>query len=210
MAYNLLAFAGIYLGRVLHHHEMILTELLLAIAGSREGVPFPSVIEVLIMEISFELVREAGLRLPGFMGSTIGIVGALILGQAAVQAHLVSPILVILVAVTGLSSFAMPNYSIQFALRISRFFYIALGATLGFFGIIMGLATQVIMAASIKSFGVPYLSPVGPQTTMSADLVNRFPIFSQEKRPDYLNPQDTARQPKVSRGWINQEGDIRD
>ena len=145
---------GVYLALVLYHHEMIPTELLLAIAGTREGVPFPSIIEVLIMEFSFELVREAGLRVPGFMGATIGIVGALILGQAAVQAHIISPILVILVAVTGLSSFALPNYSLQFALRISRFIYIALGATLGFFGITIGLAAQIVMAASIKSFGV--------------------------------------------------------
>jgi spore germination protein KA len=193
---------GFYLAVVLYHQEMIPTELLLAIAGNRERVPFPSIVEVLLMEFSFELIREAGLRIPGVMGSTIGIVGALILGQAAVQANIVSPILVILVAVTGLSSFAIPYYSLAFSLRIYRFFYIALGTTMGFFGISMGLFAQVILTANLKSFGVPYLAPAGPKTSDWADVVTVAPVFFHEKRPDYINPQEVTRQPKVSRGWI--------
>ncbi|OPX90457.1 MAG: Spore germination protein B1 [Pelotomaculum sp. PtaB.Bin104] len=196
---------GFYLSVVLFHHEMIPTELLLAIAGNREKVPFPSLVEVLMMETAFELIREAGLRIPGAMGSTIGIVGALILGQAAVQANIVSPVLVILVAVTGLSGFAIPYYSLAFSLRIYRFFYIALGATLGFFGIAIGLFTQIIITANLKSFGVPYLAPIGPRTVPGADVVTRLPLFFHEKRPDYLNPQDITSQPDVSRGWLRQK-----
>ncbi|OPY60347.1 MAG: Spore germination protein B1 [Pelotomaculum sp. PtaU1.Bin065] len=196
---------GLYLSVVLFHQEMIPTELLLAIAGNRERVPFPSLVEVLLMEISFELIREAGLRIPGVMGTTIGIVGALILGQAAVQANIVSPILVILVAVTGLSSFAIPYYSLAFSLRIYRFFYIAVGAMLGFFGISIGLFAQIILTANLKSFGVPYLAPIGPRTVTGADVVTRLPVFFHEKRPDYLNPLEIARQPDVSRGWLEQK-----
>lgn len=140
------------------------------------------------------------------MGSTIGIVGALILGQAAVQANIVSPILVILVAVTGLASFAIPYYSLAFSLRIYRFFYIALGATLGFFGIAMGLFAQVIITANLKSFGAPFLAPTGPKTTDWADLVTVAPVFFHERRPDYINPLKISRQPKVSRGWIKKDG----
>lgn len=198
---------GFYLAVVLYHQEMIPTELLLAIAGNRERVPFPSIVEVLLMEFSFELIREAGLRIPGVMGATIGIVGALILGQAAVQANIVSPILVILVAVTGLSSFAIPYYSLAFSLRIYRFFYIALGTTMGFFGISMGLLTQVLLTANLKSFGSPYLAPAGPKTSDWADVVTRAPVFFHEKRPDYINPQEVTRQPKVSRGWIKKGAD---
>lgn len=193
---------GAYLSVVLFHHEMIPTELLLAIAGSRERVPFPSVVEVLLMELSFELIREAGLRIPGAMGATIGIVGALILGQAAVQASIVNPILVILVAVTGLAGFAIPYYSLAFTLRIYRFFYIFLGGLLGFFGISIGLFVQIVLTANLKSFGVPYLAPVGPRTVPGADVVTRLPVFFHKKRPDYLNPQDVQRQPDVSRGWL--------
>ncbi|ACV63708.1 GerA spore germination protein [Desulfofarcimen acetoxidans DSM 771] len=193
---------GVYLSIVLFHHEMIPTDLLLAIAGNREKVPFPSVVEVLLMELSFEMIREAGLRLPGMMGSTIGIVGALILGQAAVQANIVSPILVILVAVTGLASFAIPNYSMSFALRIYRFFYIVLGASMGFFGITLGLSVHIFLTVNMKSFGVPYLTPMGPRVAPGTDVVTRLPLFFQEKRPDYINPLDKIRQPEISRGWI--------
>lgn len=198
---------GFYLAVVLYHQEMIPTELLLAIAGNRERVPFPSIVEVLLMEFSFELIREAGLRIPGVMGATIGIVGALILGQAAVQANIVSPILVILVAVTGLSSFAIPYYSLAFSLRIYRFFYIALGTTMGFFGISMGLLAQVLLTANLKSFGSPYLAPAGPKTSDWADVVTVAPIFFHDRRPDYINPQEVTRQPKVSRGWIKKGAD---
>jgi spore germination protein KA len=197
---------GVYLSIVLFHHEMIPTELLLAIAGNREKVPFPSLVEVLLMEISFELIREAGIRLPGVIGGTIGIVGALILGQAAVQANIVSPILVILVAITGLASFAIPDYALSFSMRIYRFAYIALGLTMGFFGIAIGLFSQAILTANLKSFGVPYLSPVSPRTVGGVDVVYRMPVFFHDKRPDYVNPQDITRQPKVSRGWIKDNG----
>lgn len=196
---------GMYLSLVLFHHEMFPTELLLAIAGNREKVPFPSIIEVLLMEFSLELIREAGLRIPGVMGSTIGIVGALILGQAAVQANIVSPILVILVAITGLASFAIPYYSLAFSTRIYRFFYIALGVTLGFFGIAIGLFVHGILAANLKSFGAPYLAPTGPRTEAGADVITRLPVFFHEKRPDYVNPQDATRQPRVSRQWIKKD-----
>lgn len=196
---------GIYLAIVLFHHEMIPTELLLAIAGNREKVPFPSLVEVLLMGISFELIREAGIRLPGVIGGTIGIVGALILGQAAVQANIVSPFLVILVAITGLASFAIPDYSLSFAMRIYSFMYIILGVSLGFFGIAIGIFSQMALTANLKSFGVPYLAPVGPRTAGGVDVVYRMPLFSHEKRPDYINPQDITRQPQVSRGWIKDE-----
>ena len=196
---------GIYLSVVLFHHEMIPTELLLAIAGNREKVPFPSVVEVLLMGISFELIREAGIRLPGVIGGTIGIVGALILGQAAVQANIVSPFLVILVAITGLASFAIPDYSLSFAMRIYSFMYIILGVSLGFFGIAIGIFSQMVLTANLKSFGVPYLAPVGPRTVGGVDVVYRLPQFFHEKRPDYINPQDITRQPQVSRGWIKDE-----
>lgn len=195
---------GFYLAIILFHKEMVPTDLLLAIAGARERVPFPSLVEVIIMEVSFELIREAGIRVPGVMGNTIGIVGALILGQAAVQANIVSPILVIVVAVTGLASFAVPYYSLQFSLRIMRFAYIFLGAALGFVGIIFGLFVQMHMMAALKSFGVPYLAPMAPTTKSVGDVVLRRPAYSWEKRPDYLNTQQEKLQPNIARGWIKE------
>ncbi|MCL6610623.1 MAG: spore germination protein [Peptococcaceae bacterium] len=201
--YLALLLPGIYLSVSLYHQEMVPTELLLAIAGNRERVPFPTIIEMLLMEFSFELVREAGLRIPGIIGSTIGIVGALILGQAAVQANIVSPILVVLVAVTGLASFSIPSFSLAFSVRIYRFFYILMGALLGFYGITIGLFMQILLTANLKSFGMPYLAPSGPRTHPGLDVIYRLPLFLQRRRPDPLNPLDDVRASGDPRGWVD-------
>ncbi len=197
-----LLLPGLYISIINFHQEMIPTNLMYAIEASRENVPFPSVIEILIMEFSFELIREAGVRIPGAIGSTIGIVGGLILGQAAVTANIVSPIMIIIVAITALGSFSVPSFSMSFSIRIIRFAYILLGAVAGFFGIALGLIINLTLLASSKSFGTPFLVPFGPVTNGKyADKLTRKPIWKQEERPDYLNPKDIKKQPKVSRGW---------
>ena len=114
------------------------------------------------MELSFEIIREAGVRVPSPLGPTVGIVGALILGQAAVEADIVSPILIIVIAITGITSFSIPDYSLSFHLRIERFIYILLGAFAGFLGIGIGLYLYLVTLCSLKSFGVSYLSPYAP------------------------------------------------
>ncbi|MDF2989179.1 MAG: GerA spore germination protein [Eubacterium sp.] len=197
-----LLLPGLYIAVTNFHQEMIPTNLLFAIEASRENVPFPSVIEILLMEFSFELIREAGIRVPGAIGSTIGIVGGLILGQAAVSANLVSPIMIIIVAITALGSFAVPSFSMSFSIRLMRFAYILLGAISGFLGIALGLTVNALMLASSKSFGVPFLAPFGPITQgKDSDKLSRKPIWKQEKRPDYLNTKDIKSQPRISRSW---------
>lgn len=202
-----LLLPGLYVAITNFHQDMIPTSLLFAIEASREKVPFPSVIEILIMEVSFELIREAGIRIPGPIGPTLGIIGALILGQAAVAANIVSPILIIIVAVTGIGSFAVPNFSLGFAFRILRFGYIFMGAIAGFLGITTGLFVQGIWLVSAKSFGVPFMAPFAPVTkgAFSNDIL-RMPTWKLEERPDYVNPKDVRRQPKVSRGWTKKKG----
>lgn len=193
---------GLYVSVVNFHQEMIPTELLLAIAAAHVIVPFPTIFELFVMEFAFELIREAGVRVPGVIGNTIGIVGALILGQAAAQAGIISPILIIVVAITGLASFAIPNYSISFGLRFIRFVFTILAAFFGFFGISGSLFLFLVTMVSMKSFGVPFLAPVGPPVKTEPDVVLRGPVWSMEKRVDYLTPLDEIRQPKISRGWI--------
>ncbi|MDF2989089.1 MAG: Na+/proline symporter [Eubacterium sp.] len=195
---------GLYVALTNFHREMIPTDLLIAIAKARENVPFPTIVEVFLMEISFELIREAGIRIPGIIGNTIGIIGALILGQAAVQANLVSPVLIIIVAITGLGNFAIPDFSMAFAARISRLIYIILGAFLGFYGIALGLVAMTVMLASAKSFGVPLLTFFSPKVSNSSDVVIRRPVFMQEFRPDNINPLDVTRQPPISRKWAEE------
>lgn len=193
---------GVYVAVTNFHQEMIPTELVLAIAATRQTVPFPTIVEVFAMEFAFELIREAGVRVPGLVGNTLGIVGALILGQAAVEAGIVSPILIIVVAVTGLASFSIPNYSMSFAFRGVRFVFTALAAIFGFFGITAGLYILLTSMASMKSFGVPVLAPIGPRTKAGPDIVTRGPMWSMEERPDYLEPLDRNKQPNLSRGWV--------
>lgn len=190
-----------YIAITNYHPEMIPTDLLLAIASSRENVPFPVIVEVLLMELSFELIREAGVRIPSVLGPTIGIVGALILGQAAVQANIVSPILVIIVAVTALSSFAIPNIAFSYAVRIMRFIFILLAASVGFFGIAFALLTLSYMVTGLKSLGVPLLSPIAPFKPKSGDIVIRKPFFSFDTMPTYMAPKAKYLQAKLIRKW---------
>ncbi len=206
-----LLLPGTYIAITNFHQEMIPTNLLFAIEASRENVPFPSVIEILIMEFSFELIREAGLRVPGAIGSTIGIVGGLILGQAAVTANVVSPIMIIIVAITALGSFTVPSFSMSFSIRIMRFLYIIFGAVAGFLGIALALILNSLILASSKSFGVPFLTPFAPVTNGKyADKLTRKPTWKQEKRPDYLNVKNIKSQPKISRGWAEKDSDSED
>lgn len=201
-----LLLPGLYIAITNYHQEMIPTSLLLAIGAARERVPFPSILEILIMETAFELIREAGIRIPGPIGPTLGIVGALILGQAAVAANIISPILIIVVAVTGIGSFALPNFSLAFGFRFLRFGYIFLGSLAGFLGIATGLFIHGILFCKAKSFGVPFMVPLGPVTSGNfMDAVFRYPIWKMEKRPDYMNTKDIRRQPKVSRGWTEEK-----
>ncbi|CUH94966.1 putative membrane protein [Propionispora sp. 2/2-37] len=192
---------AIYIAINYYHQEALPTDLALAIAGAREQVPFPALFEILLMELSFELIREAGLRVPGILGSTIGIVGAIILGQAAVSAKIVSPIMVVLIALTGVASFTIPDYRMAFALRIYRFGLLLLASFLGFAGIAFGLVVLTGILTSMKSLGVPYLTPLGPRTSAGMDVVTRGPVFRQEQRPDELNTKNQDRQPKISRQW---------
>ncbi|MGI6778005.1 MAG: spore germination protein [Acetivibrionales bacterium] len=201
-----LLLPGIYISIINFHHEMIPTDLLIAIGASRERVPFPSLVELLVMEFSFELIREAGIRVPGPIGPTLGIIGALILGQAAVAATIVSPILIIIVAVTGIGSFAIPSFSMAFSFRIVRIAYIILGAMAGFMGISLGLFVHALWLSTSKSFGVPFLAPFAPRTGMTMDdEITRAPIWKQESRPDYLNTKSTKKQPGISRGWAEED-----
>lgn len=192
-----LVLPGFYLAITNHHTQILPTSLLLSFAEAREGVPFPAVFEVLLMELSFELLREAGVRLPGAMGNTIGIVGGLIIGQAAVEANLVSPIVVIVISFTALCSFAVPNEEFATAFRLLKFMLIGLGAWLGYFGIMVGLLGILIHLSHLSSFGNPYLSPyVGAELNDyqdEKDVLWRLPLRFLKKRPAYAREEEKTK-----------------
>lgn len=201
-----LLLPGLYVAITNFHQEIIPTELLFAIVASRESVPFPIIVEILAMEISFELIREASLRVPSPIGTTIGIIGALILGQAAVEASIVSPILIIIIAITGITSFAIPDFYLSFHLRIARFIYIIGGFLGGFLGIGIVLFGHLIILCSIKSFGVSYLAPYIPATNKNNKSYFMPPLWNREKRPDFLNTKRPQKEEQVSMKWKYQSG----
>lgn len=181
--------SAFYVAVTTFHHEMVPTDLLLAIAAAREKVPFPVLIEVLIMEFSFELIREAGLRIPTPLGPTIGIVGALILGQAAVQANIISPIIVIIVALSGLSSFTIAEISLNYSIRLFRFIFILVTGLMGMYTLALIFIFFIFYLTSIKSFGVPFLSPLTPYYPSSKDTLFRKEIKKERWRPGFMLPK---------------------
>lgn len=144
------------------HQEMIPTSLLLSIASAREPVPLPIMIEVILMEIMFEALREGGLRLPRNIGQTISIVGALVIGQAAVQAGIISAPTVIVVSATGIATFLIPRFNFADGVRLLRFPMILFAGTLGLYGIALGFLAILLHLVHLNSFGVPYFTPVAP------------------------------------------------
>lgn len=153
------------------------------------------------MEIAFELIHEAGIRVPAPIGSTMGIVGALVLGDAAVSANIVSPISIIIVAITGLSSFVIPNFSLEFHFRILRFVFIFLGAIFGFLGISIGIFIYFSILANYSSFGISYLSPYIPAHKINDSGYFLKPIWKREKRDSSLNTKRNNKEDNISMKW---------
>ncbi|MCY7485037.1 spore germination protein [Paenibacillus alvei] len=186
---------SLYISLISFHQGLIPTKLALSIAGTRVGVPFPSIIEVLIMEVSLEILREAGLRLPKPIGQTVGIVGGLVIGDAAVRAGIVSPFMVIVVAVTAISSFAIPQYSAGISLRILRFLAIFAASILGLYGVVLFFLLLCSHLVKLKSFGVPYMSPAVPYRLSDwKDFILRAPLRLMKKRPKMLGTRNPTRE----------------
>ncbi|HHX24011.1 MAG TPA: spore germination protein [Thermoanaerobacterales bacterium] len=190
-----LLLPSIYIAIVTYHQEMLPTPLLISIAGQREGVPFPAFIEALSMELVFEFLREAGIRLPTPVGQTISIVGAIVIGQAAVGAGLVSSAMVMVVSLTAIASFTIPTISGSFAVRILRFPMMFLAASFGLFGIMAGLMGVIIHLSSMDSYGVPYLYPMAPLNISGMkDTFIRAPWWSMIHRPKLIGVSEPQRQ----------------
>ena len=195
---------GIYIAVTTYHNELIPTTLLLSLIAAREGVPFPSMLEAFFMELTLEALREAGVRLPKTVGQAISIVGALVIGESAVRAGLVSPVMVIVVSLTAIASFLIPLYTMSLAIRVLRFAMMVLGGFFGLFGIAVGLMLVLIHLISLRSFGIPYLSPMIPATAADLkDVFIRVPWWAMRRRPlfmpmeDHQRGQESANRPRI-------------
>ncbi len=194
MIFSLL-LPSLYVAVLTYHQEMVPTALLISMASSREGVPFPALVEALMMEITFEALREAGIRLPKQVGAAVSIVGALVIGQAAVQAGLVSAPMVIVVAITGVSSFMVPHYTQGIALRMLRFPIIFLAGSLGLLGVMLGVIAIVVHLCALRSFGVPFLTPIAPLKGLELkDTLIRAPWWKMNTRPHLTGEFNKYRQ----------------
>ena len=180
-----LTLSSLYTMLTTFHHEMIPTPLALSLAGGREGTPLPTVLEVLLMDVMFEVIQEAGLRLPRAVGQTVSIVGALVIGDAAVRAGLVAPGTIIVIATAGLTGFALPSFAISLAIRLVRFPLLLLSGTLGVFGFLAGTSFLALHLASLRSFGAPYMGPLLPARgrELFSDTLFRAPTWAMLKRP---------------------------
>lgn len=175
---------ALYIAISTFHQDMLPTTLMLSVAASRESIPFPAIVEAMIMEVSFEALREAGVRLPKTVGQAVSILGALVIGQAAVQAGIVSAPMVIIVSVTGIASFTIPRFNFAISVRMLRFPLMFLAAAFGLYGIMIGIVLIVLHLCQLRSFGVPYLSGVAPyEPKEQKDIFIRAPWWRMILRP---------------------------
>ena len=192
------ALPGLYIALTVFHPSMIPTNLALKIAETRQNIPFPAVGEILIMELAFELLREAGIRLPSPVSSTIGIVGGIIIGQAAVEAGIVSPSVVIVSALTGICTFVIPNIALVSGLRLTKYIVLLFSAILGLYGFWLALILMLIHMASLKSFHIPFLYPFCSASVNDyndlEDSIFRLPLWFMKKRPIFSNDKHRQRE----------------
>lgn len=185
---------GIYIAVTTFHQDMLPTNLLLSVATARESIPFPALVEALIMEISFEALREAGVRLPKTVGQAVSILGALVIGQAAVQAGIVSAPMVIVVSLTGIASFTIPRFNAAISVRMLRFPLMFMAGAFGLFGLMIGTMWIVTHMCSLRSFGVPYLSGLAPSNLSELkDVLIRVPWWKMNTRPTSVSRENSMR-----------------
>ncbi|WP_241674675.1 spore germination protein [Paenibacillus luteus] len=191
---------SVYVAILTFHQEMVPTTLLLRVAQSREEIPFPALLEALMMEVIFEALREAGIRLPKQVGSAVSIVGALVIGQAAIQAGLVSAPMVMVVAITGISSFMMPQYPASITLRLLRFPIMIMSGMFGLFGLMLSLLLIITHLCTLNSFGIPYLSPFAPLRPIEfLDTLIRAPLKFIKLRPGTYSGKNKRRKSVYAR-----------
>ncbi|MCM3748897.1 spore germination protein [Paenibacillus pasadenensis] len=201
---------AVFISITTFHQEMLPPTLMISIASQRERVPFPAAVEAFLMEFTFELLREAGIRMPRAVGPAISIVGALVLGEAAVQAGIVSSAMVIIVSITAITSFVFPSFSMTIPIRFLRFVLMGLAAFCGLFGVFIGLIAINLHLCGLYSFGVPYMSPIAPTILGDQkDLFIRLPQWMMRKRPSFIGSPNKTRisQGEASSKFPSWQGD---
>ncbi|MGD7006781.1 spore germination protein [Metabacillus sp. 84] len=200
-----LILPAFYIALVSFNYEVIPVEIVFSIKNSLEFVPFQPVLEAMIMQLTLELLREAAIRLPNAISQTIGVVGGLVIGTAVVDAHLVSNTMIIVVAITAISSFVIPSNEMSNTIRILGFPIMLMSALFGFFGIVISMMLILVHLVKLQPFGSPYLYPLAPfNTKFFKDTVLRFPVWMMNERPEDAKPVYLWKESR-SRGWKRNE-----
>ncbi|MEK3882948.1 spore germination protein [Paenibacillus sp. PL2-23] len=189
---------ALYISALSFHYELIPLEMIITIGESRYKVAFPPLLEALMMELALEMIREAGIRLPAPIGQTVGIVGGIVIGQAAVEAGIVSNIMVIVVSLTAIASFIIPSKEMGAAIRLIQFPMMLMAAMFGMIGISIGIMSLIGYMVSMKSLGTPYMTPLAPFRLWDwRDLLIRLPIWRMDFRPQSNKPMQKRRQGNI-------------
>ncbi len=196
-----LLLPGLFVAAVTFHPELLPVTLLTAILESQAAVPLSIPMEMLLMLLMFNLIGEAGTRVPGVVGSSLGTVSGLILGQAAVEAKLVHPLLIIVVAVSSLGSYAIPDYSLGLAFRIAQLVFLAVSSVFGLYGMVLLLGASAIRLCGMRSLGSPFAAPIAPVRTHNPDVYIRYPLWRQRLRTWLANPSAPYRTRGRMRGF---------
>ncbi len=206
-----LLLPSFYIAITTFHPEMLPFNLLVSVSSSREIVPFPALMEALMMEVAFEALREASVRIPKSIGQAVSIIGALIIGTAAVQAGIVSAAMVIIVSLTGIASFIIPNFDLGLSFRLLRFPMMVLAGAFGIFGIACGMILIYVHLLNLESFGTPYLSPIAPQVWGAfKDTLVRAPWWKLRTRPTTAVAGNRKRESGNFRAWARSKGEMED
>ncbi|MCF8568044.1 spore germination protein [Alicyclobacillus tolerans] len=194
MYWSALLLPSLYIALLSYNQDLVPTPLLISLEAQHEGIPFPTIIEALGMQTTFEALREAGLRLPRAVGQSVSIVGALIIGDAAVNASIVSPGMVIVVAAAGVASYTIPSQDLVNTNRILQYPFMIVASLLGLYGIVAFGLVLVIHMVSLRSFGVPYMAPLAPFSWPEMrDTFIRAPWWAMNQRPQFYEPVNLTR-----------------
>lgn len=184
----------IYVATVTYHPSILPPPLAMSIAASREGVPFPSVLEVLTLSLLIDLLRESSVRLPRASGGAVTFLGAVVIGQAAVTAGFVSPAVIIIIAITAIANYTIPGQELAGATRIANYFLVIWASILGLFGVTVGMVWLLWAVVSLRSFGIPLFYPMSPNEPYGLkDIIVRGPVWRLRKRPSLLAPDNQLR-----------------
>ncbi|HEX3047896.1 MAG TPA: spore germination protein [Bacillota bacterium] len=199
--FTILFLPALYVALNTYQPELIPTDLLFSLVAIKLRSPLPTIVEIFILEFIYEILREASIRSPQYLATPIIVTAGLFLGLVSVYTQIINPILLIVIVVTGIAAFTIPEFSTSLSFRLTRYIYVLLAYMFGIVGIVFGIFINLYFLVSQKSFGVPMLAPIAPFIKRSGDIILMRPTIGRQKRPDQFDPLQVRRQPKNSQAW---------